>query len=137
MGGLLAVELVTMVELDVLHPVQSPHKVEMPITTPKLSVGDVVQTTRLLLGHYVGNLAVLNLAQLLGRDCSFSKTSTCFLQRSGTKITTYGFKMCVSKGTHNNDLFELLLNDGRKITKQTFNRQIFLRIRKYFLILRL
>ena len=59
-------ELIAVVQLDVLHAVESPHKVEVPIAAPELTVGDKVQSVCFLLGDEVGDKPILYVAEVLG-----------------------------------------------------------------------
>ena len=41
LGCLLAMKLVAMLQFDMLHAIESPHKVEMPIAAAELAIGDI------------------------------------------------------------------------------------------------
>ena len=46
LGCFLAMELVTMLQFDMLHAIESPHKVEMPIAATEFAIGDIRQAMR-------------------------------------------------------------------------------------------
>ena len=41
LGCLLAMKLVAMLQFDMLHAIESPHKVEMPIAAAELAISDI------------------------------------------------------------------------------------------------
>ena len=63
-SGLLAMKLIAMIKLDVFHAAESPHKVEVPVATAKLSVRDVMKAMGLLLLYNVLYKAVFNCSEL-------------------------------------------------------------------------
>ena len=79
-----------------LHAIESPHKVEMPIAAAELAIGDIWQAMRLLLLDDLSNQAVFYAAEVGGRNLAISKLGSCFFQLCRTQIAAHCLKMYIS-----------------------------------------
>ena len=100
LGCLLAMKQVAMLQFDMLHAIESPHKVEMPIAAAELAIGDIRQAMRLLLTDDLSNQPVFYGAKVGGRNLSISKLSSRFLQLCRAQIAAHCLKMYISYVAH-------------------------------------
>ena len=100
LGCLLAMKLVAMLQFDMLHAIESPHKVEMPIAAAKLAIGDIRQAMRLLLTDDLSNQPVFYGAKVGGRNLAISKLGSCFFQLCRAQIAAHCLKMYISYVAH-------------------------------------
>ena len=100
LGCLLAMKLIAMLQFDMLHAIESPHKVEMPIAAAELAIGDIRQAMRLLLTDDLSNQPVFYGAKVDGRNLSISKLSSCFFQLCRAQIAAHCLKMYISYVAH-------------------------------------
>lgn len=92
LGCLLSMKLVAMLQFDMLHAIESPHKVEMPIAAAELAIGDIRQAMRLLLTDDLSNQPVFYGAKVGGRNLAISKLSSRFLQLCRAQIAAHCLK---------------------------------------------
>lgn len=95
LGGLHAMELIAMFQLDVLHATESPHEVKVPITATELTIRDVRQTVLLLLLDDISNQSILDATQVGSRNLSLCKLHSCFLQLGRAQVAAHSLKMLV------------------------------------------
>ena len=100
LGCLLAMKLIAMLQFDMLHAIESPHKVEMPIAAAELAIGDIRQAMRLLLTDDLSNQPVFYGAKVDGRNLSISKLSSYFFQLCRAQIAAHCLKMYISYVAH-------------------------------------
>ena len=58
MGSLLTVEEITVIQFHFINTVEPPHKIQMPVATAKLAIGNGVITSTLLLLDQAGDLLI-------------------------------------------------------------------------------
>ncbi len=85
--GLHAVEQVSAVHLDMVYPLESPEKVQMPVASAELSVGDRAQSRRALLLDQPGNRFVFDPFELRVVDPAFRMGGSRCFQRCGPQET--------------------------------------------------
>jgi len=100
LGCLLAMKLVAMLQFDMFHTIESPHKVEMPIAAAELAIGDIRQAMRLLLLDDLSNQTVFDAAKVGGRNLAISKLGSCFFQLCRAQIAAHCLKMYISYVAH-------------------------------------
>ena len=100
LGCLLAMKLIAMLQFDMFHTIESPHKVEMPIAAAELAIGDIRQMMRLLLLDDLCYQTVFDAAKVGGRNLAISKLGSCFLQLCRAQIAAHCLKMYISCVAH-------------------------------------
>ena len=63
MGSLLTVEEITVIQFHFINTVEPPHKIQMPVATAKLAIGNGVITSTLLLLDQAGDLLIFHSGQ--------------------------------------------------------------------------
>ena len=97
---LLIMEHITRTRGTALNAIEAPHKVEVPVTTAELAIGDDLQAGGLLLGHQIANGVVLDGLKTGGVEFARSVVGTGVLHGLRTKKAAddIGAKRCVQRG---------------------------------------
>ena len=83
--GFLAVKEVSVIQLDFLDAVESPHKVQMPIAAAKFAVCDGVITSGFFLGDQLCDFLIFYLCQCFTGDFSGLEVLACLLEGCRTQ----------------------------------------------------
>ena len=83
--GFLTVKEVTVIQLDFLDAVESPHKVQMPIAAAKFAVCDGMVTGGFFLGDQLGDFLIFYLCQCFTGDFADFEVLACLLEGCRTQ----------------------------------------------------
>ena len=85
MGSLLTVEEITVIQFHFINTVEPPHKIQMPVATAKLAIGNGVITSTLLLLDQAGDFLIFHSGQRGTVDLAGLELGTCLFQALGAQ----------------------------------------------------